>query len=234
MIKSPYRYIIVDDEEIDRLTLLSFLRKHPQFEEVGIFSDCKSAEEFLTSEKADIAFLDIDIDGESGLELRKKLNEDLVCVFVTSHPEYALEGFELDALDFVVKPIRKERFEQTLYKISSYLETKEKAQQYDVLYGDQMLIIKEGHEQVKIQLRDILYLEALKDYTLVVTAYKKHCILSNIGNLLKQDGFSEFIRIHRSYAVAKSEISKIGAQAVKTMSGFELPVGRSYKTNLQM
>ncbi|MFN3640244.1 MAG: LytR/AlgR family response regulator transcription factor [Flavobacterium sp.] len=234
MIKSPYRYIIVDDEEIDRLTLLSFLRKHPQFEEVGIFSDCKSAEEFLTSEKADIAFLDIDIDGESGLELRKKLNEDLVCVFVTSHPEYALEGFELDALDFVVKPIRKERFEQTLYKISSYLETKEKAQQYDVLYGDQMLIIKEGHEQVKIQLRDILYLEALKDYTLVVTAYKKHCILSNIGSLLKQDGFSEFIRIHRSYAVAKSEISKIGAQAVKTMSGFELPVGRSYKTNLQM
>ncbi|MFN3757071.1 MAG: LytR/AlgR family response regulator transcription factor [Flavobacterium sp.] len=234
MIKSPYRYIIVDDEEIDRLTLLSFLQKHPQFEEVGIFSDCKSAEEFLISEKVDIAFLDIDIDGESGLELRKKLNEDLVCVFVTSHPEYALEGFELDALDFVVKPIRKERFEQTLYKINSYLETKEKALQYDVLYGDQMLIIKEGHEQVKIQLRDILYLEALKDYTLVVTAYKKHCILSNIGNLLKQDGFSEFIRIHRSYAVAKSEISKIGAQAVKTMSGFELPVGRSYKTNLQM
>jgi two-component system, LytTR family, response regulator len=234
MIKSPYRYIIVDDEEIDRLTLLSFLQKYPQFEGVGYFSDCKSAEEFLTSEKADIAFLDIDIDGESGLELRKKLNEDLVCVFVTSHPEYALEGFELDALDFVVKPIRKERFEQTLHKICSYLETKEKAQQYDVLYGDQMLIIKEGHEQVKIQLRDILYLEALKDYTLVVTTHKKHCILSNIGNLLKQDGFSEFIRIHRSYAVAKSEISKIGAQAIKTMSGLELPVGRSYKTNLQM
>jgi two-component system, LytTR family, response regulator len=234
MMKSTFRYIIVDDEEIDRLTLRSMLQKHPQFEMVGCFSDCESAENFLRQEKADVIFLDIDIDGESGLELRKKLNDDLVCVFVTSHPEYALEGFELEALDFVVKPIRKERFEQTLQKIGSYLETKEKAQQFDVLYGDQMLIIKEGHDQIKIQLRDILYLEALKDYTLVVTAHKKHCILSNIGNLLKQDGFSEFIRIHRSYAVAKSEISKIGAQAIKTMSGLELPVGRSYKTNLQM
>lgn len=234
MTKAPYRYIIVDDEEIDQLALISFLHKNPLFEKAGCFSDGTSTLQFLSEENVDIAFLDIDIDGENGLELRKKINNVPACVFVTSHPEYALDGFELEALDYIVKPATKERFEQTLLKIISYLEIKQKAENYDMHFKEQHLVIKEGYEQVKIQLKDILYLEALKDYTLVVTSHKKHCILSNIGNLLKQDGFSEFIRIHRSYAVAKSEISKIGAQAIKTMSGLELPVGRSYKTNLQM
>jgi DNA-binding LytR/AlgR family response regulator len=233
MTRTPYRYIIVDDQEIDQLTLISLLHKNPQFEMVGCFSDGTSALQFLSEEHVDIAFLDIDIDGENGLELRKKINNVPACVFVTSHPEYALEGFELEALDYIIKPARKERFEQTLLKIISYLEIKEKAANYDMHFNEQHLVIKEGYEQVRIQLKDILYLEALKDYTLVVTSHKKHCILSNIGNLLKQDGFSEFIRIHRSYAVAKSEISKIGAQAIKTMNGLELPVGRSFKTNLQ-
>jgi len=233
MTRTPYRYIIVDDQEIDQLSLIALLHKNPLFEKAGCFSDTTSALAFLTTETADIVFLDIDIDGESGLELRKKLTQVPACVFVTSHPEYALEGFELEALDYLVKPARKERFELTLQKIIDYLEIKEKAANYDMHFNEQHLIIKEGYEQIKIPMGDILYLEALKDYTLVVTPAKKHCVLSNIGNLLKQEHFSDYIRIHRSYAVSKSGISKIGSQAIKTISGIELPVGRSYKANLQ-
>ena len=112
------------------------------------------------------------------------------------------------------------------------MEIKHKALLFESSIGGNTIYIKEGHEQTKVKLHDILYLEALKDYTLIVTPQKRHCVLSSIGNLLKENHFQSFIRTHRSFAVQKQFIQKIGSTEIVLNSGALIPIGRSYKDNL--
>jgi two-component system, LytTR family, response regulator len=109
---------------------------------------------------------------------------------------------------------------------------KHKATLFEMSFGNDTITIKEGTEQIKIKLFDILYLEALKDYTFIVTSKKKHCIWSNIGTTLKQDLFRNFIRIHRSYAVQKQFVANKTATKIFLNNGVEIPIGRSYKDSL--
>jgi len=117
-------------------------------------------------------------------------------------------------------------------RIGDYMELKLKASLFESSIGGDVIYIKEGHEQTKVKLHDILYLEALKDYTKIVTSNKRHCVLSNIGTLLKDENFNSFIRIHRSYAVQKQYIKKILTNEVLLNNDISIPIGRSYKENL--
>ena len=118
--------IIVDDNEIDRLTVLSFAKRFPNLNILGTFSDSTEALNAIENHKIDILFLDIDMPGLSGVELRKKANQVPVCIFITSHPEFAVESFELETLDFIVKPLKFERFEHTMRRIIDFFEIKNK------------------------------------------------------------------------------------------------------------
>lgn len=168
----------------------------------------------------------------SGLDFRKKTLEIPVCIFITAHPEHAVESFELETLDFIVKPVKLNRFSQTMSRIEEFMEIKLKAQLFESSIGGDTIYIKEGHKQTKVKLHDILYLEALKDYTLVVTNQKRHCVLSSIGNLLKENHFQSFIRIHRSFAVQKQFIQKISSNEIELKNNISIPIGRNYKENL--
>lgn len=227
-----YNCIIIDDDEIDRLTVVSFAKKFPELHILGVFADAEDAVSLLGKETIDILFLDIDMPSLNGLEFRKMAAHVPVCVFITAHPEHAVESFQLDTLDFIVKPVKLDRFTQTMARINDYMELKLKAQLFESSIGGDVIYIKEGHEQTKVKLHDILYLEALKDYTKIVTAAKRHCVLSNIGTLLKEENFNSFIRIHRSYAVQKQYIKKILTNEVLLNNDILIPIGRSYKENL--
>ncbi len=226
--------LIIDDEDIDRLMVLSFAKKFPQLNIIGAYSSAQEALDILTKTPIDILFLDIDMPGFSGVEFRKKAMEVPVCIFITGHAEYAVESFELETLDFIVKPLRFERFERAMQRVDQFLEIKEKASLFELSIGDDVIYIKEGNEKSKIKLFDILYLEALKDYTLLVTEQKKHCIWSNIGSLLKQDPFQSFTRIHRSFAIQKQFVKKVSAQEIMLSNNALIPVGRSYKESVKM
>ena len=228
----PFNCIIVDDDEIDRLTVVSFAKKFPELHILGVFSDAQDAVPMLEKEQIDILFLDIDMPELSGLEFRKKAAHVPVCIFITAHPEHAVESFQLDTLDFIVKPVKLDRFTQTMARVRDYMELKLKAALFESSIGGDVIYIKEGHEQTKVKLHDIFYLEALKDYTKIVTSSKRHCVLSNIGTLLKDDNFNSFIRIHRSYAVQKQYIKKILTNEVLLNNDISIPIGRSYKENL--
>jgi DNA-binding LytR/AlgR family response regulator len=169
--------------------------------------------------------------GINGLELRKELASVPACIFVTSHPEYALEGFETAALDFLIKPLRSERFEKAIERLRHFLEVHSKAGLLDHTLGEDTLFIKDGHHHIKLQLHEIIYLEALKDYTGIITPKKRYCVLSPLGNLLQQKSFQSFIRIHRSYAVQKHFIDKITSKEVM-INNTMLPIGRTYKETL--
>jgi len=224
--------IIIDDDEIDRLTVVSFAKKFPELHILGVFDCAEAAIPLLNKEPIDILFLDIDMPELSGLEFRKIASHVPICIFITAHPEHAVESFQLDTLDFIVKPVKLDRFTQTMVRINDYMELRLKASLFESSIGGDVIYIKEGHEQTKVKLHDILYLEALKDYTKIVTSGKRHCVLSNIGTLLKEENFSSFVRVHRSYAVQKQYIKRILTNEIQLNNDVLIPVGRSYKDNL--
>lgn len=226
--------IIVDDTEIDNLTVVSYVKRFASFELVGAFTSAREASKYLARHDTDVIFLDIDMPQLSGIELRRQAIAVPACVFITSHPEYALDGFELDALDFIVKPLTLERFTRTVARIEQFMDLRNKATLFDTTIGSGAIFIKEGHVETKVKLIDILYLEALKNYTLVVTAKKTHRVLINIGTLLKDDNFKSFLRIHRGFAVQKIHVCKIRAQEVELEHGHVVPIGRNYKENLNV
>ena len=231
---NKYTCIIIDDDEIDRLTVVSFAKKFPVLDILGVFESAEEALSIIEKEKIDVLFLDIDMPGLSGIEFRKKAIEIPVCIFITAHPEHAVESFEIETLDFIVKPLKLDRFAQTVSRIEEFMEIKLKALLFEASIGGDTIYIKEGHEQTKVKLHEILYLEALKDYTLIITDKKRHCVLSSIGNLLKENHFQSFIRIHRSFAVQKQFIQKINSSEILLHNNITIPVGRSYKENLNL
>lgn len=227
-----FNCIIIDDDEIDRLTVVSFAKKFPALNILGVFSNAEEAFTVLDKEEIQVLFLDIDMPSLNGIEFRKRAAHIPVCIFITAHPEHAAESFELDTLDFIVKPLKLERFSQTVTRIQDYMELRHKAELFEASIGGDTIYIKEGHEQTKVKLHDILYLEALKDYTKIVTPNKRHCVLSSLGLLLKESNFNSFVRIHRSYAVQKQYIKKILTNEVLLNNDVMIPIGRSYKENL--
>lgn len=229
-----FNCIIVDDDELDRLTVTSFIKRYPKFAIIGIFDNAKDALSCLEKEEIDILFLDIDMPGDNGIELRKKANHVPVCIFITAHAEHAVESFQLETLDFIIKPLKFERFSRTVNRIEEFMEVREKASLYESSLGGDAIYVKEGHNQIKVKLHEIIYLEALKDYTLLVTEKKRHCILSSLGNLLNTENFISFIRVHRSFAVQKQRVKKISTSEIVMDSLAKIPVGRSFKENLSL
>lgn len=229
-----FNAVIIDDDEIDRIMVVSLVRRFPFIKIIGVFEEAEAAMPLLENEKIDILFLDIDMPTMNGFDFRKKAIEVPACIYITSHPEHAAESFELDTLDFIVKPLKMDRFIQTIAKIEDYMELRHKAQLFESAIGGDVIYIKEGHTETKVKLHDILYLEALKDYTKIVTAGKRHCVLTSIGNLLKEANFQSFIRVHRSFAVQKQYIDKKMPNEVLLHNGMSIPIGRSYKENLSL
>jgi two-component system LytT family response regulator len=228
-----YNCLIIDDNEIDRLVISSFLNNVPFLTIKGVFESTDEALNLMTTGDIDVIFLDIKLPGLSGIEFRRQAMQIPVCIFISSYPEHAVESFKLDTLDFILKPVRRDRFNQMIDRLQKYLEIKEKAKLYELNMGGDLIYIKEGHQQTKLQLKDIYYLEALKDYTRIVTQSKKHCVLLSLGNLLKEPDFQSFIRIHRSYAVHEQFIHSIKSTELVLTNGCVLPVGRVYKENLK-
>lgn len=226
-----YSCFIVDDDEVDRLTITSYVRRHPFLQIAGVFESANEA--LVAAEKSipDVLFLDIDMPGTNGLDLRRQLEKVPACIFITTFPDYAVESFEVSALDFIVKPVNAERFARCMTRLETFLTIQHKAALLDFNLGGDVVFIKEGHDHIKVHLSEIVYLEALRDYTSIVTVNKKYYALSTLGNLLEQKVFQAFIRIHRSYAVQKHFISRISTKEVEVI-GMKLPVGRSYKESL--
>jgi DNA-binding LytR/AlgR family response regulator len=224
--------MVVDDDEIDALTTVSFLEDYSFIEVAGRYNDPLQALAIAKKNPPDVLFLDIDMPGISGFQLREQLMDIPACVFITSYPDYAVESFEMDTLDFLVKPFSHDRFAKTIERLKEYLTIREKAELLNHTLGADTIFIKDGANQVKLQLHEIIYFEALNNYTSIITTKRKYTVLSTLGNLIKEKTFQNFIRIHRSYAVQKHFIKKISSDGV-LVNNIALPVGRAYKETLK-
>jgi two-component system LytT family response regulator len=230
--EKTFSCVVVDDDDIDRLTVVVNLQKFPFIRMLGAYSSAEEAVKHIQKEPVQMILLDIDLPGMSGIELRTRLLNVPVCIFITSYPDYAVESFDAAALDFIVKPFTSERFSQAILRAKEYLEIREKADLFEYSLGFDTVFIKQGHEKTKLRLYDILYLEALKDYTGIVTAQRKYCVLGSLGNLLQESSFQSFIRIHRSFAVQKHYIHKVDTNNVY-VNKTSLPLGKTFKKNVE-
>lgn len=225
-----YKCIIVDDDELDMLMAQTFVKKTACLELVNVFSQAEQAIEFCKHHTIDVAFLDIELPGMSGLELRKIIDKVPACVFISSHFESASESYLLDnTLDFIVKPYKFERFQIAINRILNYFELKTKADLYEESIGGDAFYIKSGTEKIKIKKHEVLYLEALKNYTIIWTNHKKFSVLKSFTDFLAEDFSENFIRIHRSFAVCKEKIISFSSQEVVLENHVKIPIGRSYK-----
>jgi DNA-binding LytR/AlgR family response regulator len=227
------KYLIVDDVEIDSRAIEALASGYSFLKKVATCQHALEAIELVPILKPDILFADIEMPGSSGLELVRHLAGSVsVPVFVTSHPEFALEGYEIEAFDYILKPVNPDRFGSCVSRIRAFYELRSKSFAFDKEKQSEYIVIKQGYDKYKISMHDILYLEAMKDYTRMVTLNNQYLILGTFTSMHDQLPADRFIRIHRSYIVNQHKIESVAGNRV-FISGHELPVGKSYKYALE-
>ncbi len=227
------RCIIVDDNELDRIIIANYFTHFPEFQLIEIFNHPLEALEAIKNELPDIIFLDVNMPEMTGLELRKQVAQIPICIFTTDHPEYAVESFELNALDYLLKPYSLDRFTKTIDRIKEYKAILSKATQYEMQFEEQSIFVKSGYQKIKVILQDVIYLNSLQNYTMIYTNNQKYCISSTIGTLLTEKKMSAFLRVHKSFAVNKFHIHSISSKEIKLTNGTLIPIGRSYKLAIE-
>lgn len=223
------KYIIVDDDEIDRLTIESFSGGISFLHKIATCSNALEALELINRFEPDIVFADIEMPGMTGLELIKSLNGKVAApVFITSHPEFALDGYELEAFDYLIKPVVKDRFLKCVSRLQDFFQLRDKAFSFEKENESNFIVIKEGYDKYKIPVHDILYLEAMKDYTKLITVSGQYLVLGTLTGMLEKLSSKNFIRVHRSYVVNCNKIDAVKGNKIY-LPNHELPVGKLYK-----
>jgi len=224
------KYIAIDDDLLDLLAVETLAGSYQFLQNCGAFQNAMEGITAIENIKPDVVFLDIEMPGISGLDLIATLKKYMpVCVFITSHPEFALDAFELSAFDYILKPLKDDRFAQTVRRVSEYLNAKRKAAAYEVLIEKEMLTFKEGYNQVRISQEDILYLEAMQDYTKIITRQKSYMALSPLSNFMTGLPPNRFLRVHRSYAVSVNKITELRHGEI-VCENATIPIGKTYRS----
>jgi len=224
------RYISIDDESDDLLMLNEHIKTEPAFLCVGSFSSASEGLQAIISLKPDLVFLDVEMPGITGLEILKLLRDKIeLAVFVTSHPEFALESFDLSAFDYLLKPVTEKRFAYTAQRLKDYWSMKQKAATYELLQEKETLLISEGRNKTRVPLHEIIYVEAMQNYTKVVTSRQSYLTLVGFNVFFSQLPQDNFLRIHRSYAVARNKIDGLHSSFELICGNTVLPVGKTYK-----
>lgn len=222
------KYVIVDDNDTDRMLIEALAMKHTELALSGSFMNPLDAIGFIRDSPPDLLFLDVEMPIMNGVDFLRSMKHPPLCIFITSHPDFAVEAFELFALDYIVKPLTKERFDASITRVKSFFDIRRKALQYEHHLEQDVIVIQEGYETHRVLLSDIIYLEALKDYTRIFTREKSYITLGNLSRTLEDFNVPQFMRVHRSYAVNAKHIRSIVDQNVK-MDHKLIPIGKTYK-----
>lgn len=220
--------LIVDDEPLARIGMERLIRQYSQLKLLGSFKNTAGIADFLKKNEVHLLFLDIEMPGVNGLEFARTLPEQTLVIFTTAYSQYALDSYEVDALDYLVKPITPERFKKAVTKAESYhqLLTQQKT---DFESTDtQYINIRANRRNYRIAHSDILYIEALKDYVIIHTFTDKYITWINLKNIHSQLPSALFVRVNKSCVVNVQHISSYTHQFV-CIGETEIPIGRAYE-----
>jgi DNA-binding LytR/AlgR family response regulator len=221
--------LIVDDEEPARDLIGHHLSGMEGFEVIGSLDNGLSAFTFLQHHTIDLVFLDIQMPKISGLELIRSLKTGPKIILTTAFREYAVNAYELDVLDYLVKPITQERFMKAISKYIHYRNPGENSIQATTSYDNAYQFFKVGRKQVKVFLKDIIFIEGLADYIKVHTASISYIASEKLSYLEEALPEQYFTRIHKSFIIALDKVISYNAEHV-SLSLQVLPLGRLFKT----
>lgn len=214
--------IAVDDEPLALQVITKYCEKISFLQLEKVFTNTDEAKEYLQHNAIDLIFLDIQMPDINGVQFYKNLTIKPQVIFTTAFKDYAVEGFNVDAIDYLLKPFEYDRFLKATYKAKEYLEFLSSQElQLNSLY------VKVNYEMMKINLKDIELVEALDDYIKIYIKPTPVLTLMTLKSMLEKLPPKEFARIHRSYIVPLSKIEKFSKNKV-TVAGKEVPIGSSY------
>ena len=222
--------IAIDDEPLALEVIKKHIADFPQLKLLHTFEDAISAAEYLRNNTIDLLFIDIDMPDITGIELVRSLKEKPMVIFTTAHKNFAYEGFELEALDYLLKPIDLKRFSAGVNKAVDYAKYKATGQSE----MDGSLYVHSEYRMIKIELKEIEYIESMQDYIKIYLSNIEKPVLTlmSLKGVLEKLPQTEFARIHRSYAVAIKKIKSIHNHKAK-LKTIELPIGNNYSDFIQ-
>ncbi len=225
------RCLIIDDEPLARELLESYLGRIAELKLIKSCGNALEAFSLLQEKSIDLIFLDIEMPQVTGIELLRSLKDKPRVILTTAYREYAFEAYDLDVVDYLLKPVTFERFLRGIGKIKLL-------KQYDIpgevtipvnsSFDDAYLYLKENREMVKVFLKDILYIESLRDYVRVKTQTREVITYQKISYLEQKLPQNKFLRIHRSFMIAIDRVISFTPSSVR-INSMDIPIGRNYK-----
>jgi len=230
-----YTCIAVDDEYLALSVVEDYVSRIPGLNLIGKYKSALEAMELIQKQEVDILFLDIQMPDINGVDFIRTLTHKPKVVFTTAYQEYALEGYELDVIDYLLKPIRFERFVKAVNKAIELikLNKKETALPVEIKTPNNTLskdyfFVKSGYKSEKVNFSDILYVEGLKEYINIYTTEKKYTRLDRLKNMEELLPSKDFVRVHKSFIVAVNKVKSFYGNTLE-VDGENIPIGRSYK-----
>jgi len=219
--------IIVEDETLAQQVIISHLEKTGRFELVAVCNNALEAREILITKEVDLIFLDIQLPGMTGLNFLRTLPEPPLVVLTTAYSEYALESYEFNVIDYLLKPISFERFCKTVNKIADGRLFKQPVKEKDTSSTNH-IFIKSNSKFFKVNFSEILYIEGMKDYLKIYTTEYNlvtHQTMNEMEQMLPSD---QFMRVHKSYIIALAQVKSIYGNSVE-INKATIPIGLNYK-----
>lgn len=224
------RCIIVDDEPLAREGIESKVKKIEFLELVGMFSGGISANRFLVeNNNVDLVFLDIQMPDLTGLELLHTLRNPPLVIFTTAFSQYAVEGFELDAVDYLLKPIDFQRFVKAVNKAHEIWDLTNRSKTDRVETSPDYIYIRADRQYIKVFLNDIRYIEGMKNYAMVYTTKEKYMTAISLTLIMEQLPHNHFARINKSFIVNTQFIQRVLSDSILLDKGKELPFGKAFQ-----
>ncbi len=226
----PIKCVAIDDEPPALSLLKEYIAVFPELQLLQTFDDAISAAGFLRSIPVDLLFLDINMPDISGTDLVRSLEKKPLIIFTTAYKKFAWEGFELEAFDYLLKPIDHKRFSRSVQKAIDYFNYKNNR----LNEPEESIFVHSEYKLVKISLQDVEYIESLEDYIKIhLLSAKPILTLMPLKKILEKLPPDKFKRIHRSYIVAVDKVMAIANRKVKLVSNRELPVSDTYTAFIQ-
>lgn len=222
------RCIIVEDQPPAQRILRKFIEEIPKMELVGVFSDGIQAMDFMDKEPVDLMFLDIHLPKINGLDFLKSIAEPPQVILTTAFSEYALEGYDLNVVDYLLKPFSFQRFLQAVNKVVVRGENPALETDNGTI---QEIYVKSSHEHIKVLVKDIFSISSDSDYTEIQLKNKK--ILSNepLRHWMEVLTGAPFYQVHKSHIINTQKIDRISGNQIQLTDGSKVPLGRAYKDN---
>lgn len=239
---TQYSCIIAEDNPIELDNLNVYLELINQLEVLAICTDGKQTWDVLQKLSPDILLTDIDMPGLSGIDIVKGLKQPPVVIFITSHTEYALESYEIDAIDFIAKPVTFERLSKAIRKAIEYLNHKELVAlttlptipEKETLATDRFFFVKTANDYTKVFYDDIIYIESMGAYSKIVIQSEAKPIITlvNLKSMEEQLPSNLFVRVHKQYIINYKQLKVVTQSDVAMINGVNIPVGLSYRAVL--